>query len=127
MLASFQIVNAVIVGVNLIKRSAYEKVHFPTNSLIAIYSVRHSVCIFWMHYCLILDRVFFFFPNKSEKSKPFPKDGSSSLGLFRKSKTRIIAKFHGTDLVFCSDSREGKTPSYSRRNMVYGEALCLHI
>ena len=43
---------------------------------------------------------------------------SRSLGLFRKSKTRIIAKFHRTDLVFCSHSRERKIPSYSRINMV---------
>ena len=36
------------------------------------------------------------------------------MGLFRKGKTSIIAKFHRTDLVICSHSREGKTPSYSR-------------
>ena len=33
-------------------------------------------------------------------------------------KTHIIAKFHWTDLVICSHSREGITPSYSRINMV---------
>ena len=31
----------------------------------------------------------------------------------------IIAKFHKTDLVICSHSREGKTLSYSRINMVF--------
>ena len=40
------------------------------------------------------------------------------MGLFRKVKIRITAKFHWTDLVICSHSRERKTPSYSRRNMV---------
>ena len=40
------------------------------------------------------------------------------MGLFRKGKTRIIAKFRRTDLVIYSHSREGKTLSYSRINMV---------
>ena len=35
-----------------------------------------------------------------------------------KGKIRIIAKFHRTDLVICSHSRERKPPSYSRRNTV---------
>ena len=35
-----------------------------------------------------------------------------------KGKTRIIAKFLRTDLVICSHSREGETPSYSRINTV---------
>ena len=34
-------------------------------------------------------------------------------GGFRKGKTHIIAKFHGTELVICSHFREGKTLSYS--------------
>ena len=38
--------------------------------------------------------------------------------MFRKGKTRIIAKFHGTELVICSHFREGKTLSYSRKNVV---------
>ena len=36
-----------------------------------------------------------------------------------KDKIRIIAKFHRTDLVICSHSRERKPPSYSRRNTVF--------
>ena len=36
-----------------------------------------------------------------------------------KGKTHIIAKFLWTDLVICSHSREGETPSYSQTNMVY--------
>ena len=39
-----------------------------------------------------------------KKSRSVLQDGSSSLGLFRKGKTRIIAKFHGTDLAICSHS-----------------------
>ena len=35
-----------------------------------------------------------------------------------KGKIHIIAKFHRTDLVICSHSRERKPPSYSRRNTV---------
>ena len=40
------------------------------------------------------------------------------MGLFRKGKIGIIAKFHRTDLVICSHSRGTKTPSYSRINTV---------
>lgn len=40
------------------------------------------------------------------------------MGLYRKGKTIIIIKLHMADLVICSQSTEGKTPSYSRRNMV---------
>ena len=43
-----------------------------------------------------------------------------SLKLFRKIKTCIIAKFHWTDSVICSHSREGKTLSYSQINMING-------
>ena len=38
------------------------------------------------------------------------------MGLFRKGKTRISAKLHGTDLIICTHSKEGNTPSYSRIN-----------
>ena len=34
--------------------------------------------------------------------------------MFKKGKTFIIAKIHGTDLVICSHSREGKILSYSQ-------------
>ena len=40
------------------------------------------------------------------------------MGLFRKGKTHIVAKFLRTDLDICSHSREGETPSYSRINTV---------
>ena len=40
-----------------------------------------------------------------------------------KLKSCIIAKFHRTDLVICSQSREGKTPSYSQINMVFNNGL----
>ena len=46
-------------------------------------------------------------------------DLARSLRLFRNGKTHIIAKFHWTDLVICSHSRERKTPSYSQRNTVF--------
>ena len=47
------------------------------------------------------------------------------MGLFRTGKTGIISKFYRTDLVICSHSREGKTPSYSQINMV--TALWIHV
>ena len=40
------------------------------------------------------------------------------MGLFRKGKTAIIAKFHRTGLVICSHFRNKKTLSYSRINTV---------
>ena len=35
-------------------------------------------------------------------------------------RVKFIAKFHRTDLVICSHSKEGTTPSYSRINTVVG-------
>ena len=56
------------------------------------------------------------------------------MGLFRNGKTHIIAKFHRTDEVVCSHVREGKPPSYSRRNTVgtvdgtlTADLICLYL
>ena len=46
-----------------------------------------------------------FLPKQSQKSRSILKDGSRSLGLFRKGKNRIIAKFHWIDVIL-----EGETP-----------------
>ena len=59
---------------------------------------------------------------QSQTSRSILQDGSRSLRLFRKGKTHIIAKFHWTDLVICSHSKERKTPTYSRRNTVVPSA-----
>ena len=48
---------------------------------------------------VIRQRFFFPFQNNSKNLDPSYKMESSSLGLFRKGKTCIIAKFHRTDLV----------------------------
>ena len=40
-----------------------------------------------------------FLPKQSQRSRSILKDGSRSLGLFRKGKIGVIAKFHMTDLV----------------------------
>ena len=48
---------------------------------------------------LVIRQEFFFLPKQSRKSRSILKDGSRSLELFRKGKTRIIAEFHRTDLV----------------------------
>ena len=63
-------------------------------------------------------RVFSFQNNSKNLDPSYNVHGSRSLGLFRKSKTHIIAKFHGADLAICSHSKVGKTPSYSQINMV---------
>ena len=57
----------------------------------------------------------FFFQNNLKISRSILKDRSRSMGLFKKDKTLIIAKFHWTDLVI----REGNTPcSQSQINML---------
>ena len=61
---------------------------------------------------------FFSLPKQSKKPRSVLKDRSRSFGLFRKGNTCIIANFNRTDLVICSHSREGKTPSYSRINKI---------
>ena len=48
-------------------------------------------------------------------------------GLFRKGRTHITVKFHRIDLVKCSHSREGKTASYSRINMVNSKTQYLDL
>ena len=63
-------------------------------------------------------RLFFSFPNNSQKSRFILSDGSRFLGLFRKSKIHIVAESHRSDLVIYSHCRDGKTLSYSRINMV---------
>ena len=41
----------------------------------------------------------FFLPEQSQRSRSVLGDGSRSLGLFRKGKIGMMAKFHRTDLV----------------------------
>ena len=64
----------------------------------------------------------YFFSYKAEffpsKNNPKNLDPSYKMALVRKGKTRITAKFHRTDLVIFSHSREGKILSYSRINAV---------
>ena len=69
-----------------------------------------------MLFSSVLRQEFFFLPKQSKKSRSVLQDGSRSLGLFRKGKTGIIAKFHRTDIVISSHSREKKTLSYSQIN-----------
>ena len=59
-----------------------------------------------------------FLPKQSQKSRSTLWDRSRSLGLFRKDETCITATFQRTDFVIFYHSREGKTQSYSRVNMV---------
>ena len=78
-----------------------------------------SLCI-WMN-------LPYFFGYKTEglPSKTIPKnlDPSCKTDLniwvcFKQGKICVIAKLHTTDLFICSHSRERKTPSCSRINMV---------
>ena len=48
---------------------------------------------------------FLIFQNNPKNLDP-SYDGSRSLGMFRKVKTPILAKFHRTDSVICCNSRE---------------------
>ena len=65
------------------------------------------------HHIPFVIRKSFFLPKQSQKSRSILLDGSRSLGLVRKGKFCVIVKFQRTDLVICSYSRQGKTPSYS--------------
>ena len=56
----------------------------------------------------------FFLRKQPQKSRSVFLDGSRSLGLFRKGAAGVTAKFHRTDFVICSHSRERKPLSYSR-------------
>ena len=42
---------------------------------------------------VVIRQVFFLLPKQSKKSRPILKDGARSLGLLRKGKTRVRAKF----------------------------------
>ena len=67
-----------------------------------------------MAYCISSAIRQSFSPSKTiQKSRPILQDESRSLGLFRKGKICIVAKFQRSDVVICSHSREGKTLSYS--------------
>ena len=58
--------------------------------------------------------ILYFFGYKTEffslKNNPKNLDLSRTLGLLRKGKTHIIAKFRRTDLVIFSGCRDRKTP-----------------
>ena len=76
-------------------------------------------------YCisLVIRQYFLSFQNNAKNLESFLQDGSRSLGLFRKGKTRIIAKFHRNDLVICSHSRERKIPSFSQICTIHCDIL----
>ena len=72
----------------------------------------------WIYRISSIIRQIIFLPKQSQKSRSVLKDGSRSLGLFRKGKIGIIPKFHRTDFVIWSHSRGTKTPSYSQISTV---------
>ena len=60
-----------------------------------------------------------FLENKTiEKCLPYDTIPAYTMDLDCKGKTHTTAKFHRTNLVICSHSKEGKTLSYSQINMV---------
>ena len=61
---------------------------------------------------------FFPFQNNPKNLDLSSKMDVDLLDCFGKVKLVIIAKFQRTDLVICSHSGEGKTPSYSGINMI---------
>ena len=77
----------------------------------------------WLPYFISYKREFFFsFQNHPKNLDPSYK---ILLGFFKKGKICSIAKSHRTDLVICGQSREGKTPSYSRINTVFMIFSCM--
>ena len=66
-----------------------------------------------------------FFPSKIlQKSRSVLYDRSRSLGLFRKGKTCIIAKFDRTDLVICCHFREGKPRLIAKEIFSFPKIYC---
>ena len=87
-------------------KSSDNIVNFPKRLQLAS---SHPPYVVTLQYCISsLIRQCFFLPKQSQKSRSILSDGSRSLGLFRKGKTRITAKLHRTDLIICTQSREGK-------------------
>ena len=56
---------------------------------------RHLTGLIWYRISSVIRRSFFL-PKQSQRSRSVLQDGSRSLGLFRKGKIGIIAKFHRT-------------------------------
>ena len=61
------------------------------------------------HRISLVIRWSFSFQNSPENLDPSYKIDLESFGLFRKGKTRIMAKFQRTDSVVCCHSSEGET------------------
>ena len=80
---------------------------------------------------MAIRRVLFSFQNNTKDLDPSYKlnldlwDCLGRVDCLEKGKIGIIAKFHRTDLVICSDSREGKTLSYSQIDRVSVWIHCL--
>ena len=88
-----------------------QKVYFQLKSSFTYhYDVTLTILLYKVPYFFSYKTEFFPFQNNPKSQD---QDGSRSLRLFRKGKTGIKAKFHRTDLVICSHSRERKMPSYS--------------
>ena len=66
----------------------------------------------------VIRQRFFSFQNNPKNLDLSYKTDLDLLDFIRRVETCFIAKFHRTDLVIFSHSREGKTPSYSQINMV---------
>ena len=94
-----------------------DRIDFKTNfAVIMNVIIKRVHCItIYLQYFFGYKTEFFSFPNNSKNVD------WDCLG--RVIITRITAKFHVTVLVICSHPREGKTSSYSKRNMVYEKAL----
>ena len=82
-----------------------------------LFTNKNHLKSFLYHMSSVIRQIFF--PSETiAKSRSIIYDRSRSLGMFRKGKTSIVAKFHRTDLVIFSHSRERKCQSYSRINTV---------
>ena len=57
-----------------------------------------NICLVSYHISSDIRHIIFL-PKQSQRSRSVLKDGSRSLGLFRKGKIGITTKFHRTDLV----------------------------
>ena len=96
----------------LCKFADFSSVYCKQISLQYVQILNVSTDLLQMYYAIYrissLIRQCFFLPKQSQKSRSVLQDGSRSLGLFRKGKTRITAKLQRADMIICTHSREGK-------------------
>ena len=101
----------------VMKKQRHDASPLEVSSQKDLLSLRNKTICKYLKTCFLMSQLFFlyfnkgeyrissvirrriFLPKQSQRSRSVLEDGSRSLGLFRKGKIGIIAKFHRTNLV----------------------------